>query len=35
MTQVNLSMKQTHIHREQTYGCQEEEMGRDAMGVWH
>ena len=27
MTQMNLSMKQTHRHREQTCGCQE-------GGVW-
>ena len=38
MTQnMNLSIKQkqTHRHREQTYGCHEgEAAGRDGFGVW-
>ena len=29
MAQRNLSMKQTHQHREQTYGCQREGNGRE------
>ena len=36
MTQKNLPMKQkqTHRHREQAYGCQEEVgSGRDRLGV--
>ena len=32
MTQMNLSMKQTHRHREQTCGCQGGE-GRERDGV--
>ena len=35
MTQINLSMKQkqTHVHKEQTCGCQREEVwGRDGVG---
>ena len=32
---MNLSMKQTHRHREQTCGCQEGgKVGRDGLGVW-
>ena len=38
MTQMNLPMeqKQTHRHREQTWGCQEGggRRGMDGMGVW-
>ena len=33
MTQMNLTMKQTHRHREQTRSCQEL-RGRDGLGVW-
>ena len=32
---MNLSMKQTHRHREQTCGCQAGGgWGRDGLGVW-
>ena len=31
MTQMNISMKQTHRHREQTCGCQGEEGGDVGM----
>ena len=35
MTQMNLSMKQTHRHKEQTCGCWGGEgMGKGKMGVW-
>ena len=36
MTQVNLSMKQTHRYREQTCGCQGGggRLGKDGLGVW-
>ena len=35
MTQMNLSTKQTHRHREQTCGCQGGGgWGRDGLGVW-
>ena len=37
MSQMNLSMKQkqTHRHREQTYGCQGgRECRRVGLGVW-
>ena len=37
MAQMNLSMKQkqTHRHREQTYGCQEGGVwGREGPGIW-
>ena len=35
MTQMNLFMKQTHRHREQTHGCQGGgEWGTDGVGVW-
>ena len=34
MTQMNLSMKQTHRHREQTCFYQGGDWGRDGLGVW-
>ena len=35
MAQMNLPMKQTHRHREQTCGCQGEgDWGREGQRVW-
>ena len=35
MTEMNLSLKQNHGHREQTGGCQSGGgWGRDGMGGW-
>ena len=35
MTQINLSMKQNHEHREQTGDCQGgRRWGRDGVGCW-
>ena len=35
MTQMSLSMKETHRHKEQTCGYQgRERWGRDRLGVW-